>query len=151
MRVWVERREGKSAPQKRPGITVNRRDLISSPVPKASLLWNGLHVRRSKSQGSERDVQNIRIDVVQSGITNGENWECGLEFDFSNEESIICCPIRKAGYEDKPVAQAEFSEIPSHAMDVRFALLQPMSGITATEPLLQPGRVNALMGQAETA
>lgn len=151
LRAWLERREGKASPQKRPGIAINRRDLISTPVPNANLLWNGLHVRRSKTNGGERGTQNIRIDVAVSGITEGVPWECGLEFDFSNEESFVCRPLRKPGYADKPVTQADFSEIPPQASDIPFAFLPPMSGLTSTEPLLRPGRINVLMGQGETA
>ena len=36
---WNERRAGKSAPEKRPGVTVNRRDLFAIPHPSAVHLW----------------------------------------------------------------------------------------------------------------
>ena len=36
-RRWAEKR-GKGSPSKRPGITINRRDLSSIPVPSARLL-----------------------------------------------------------------------------------------------------------------
>jgi predicted ATPase len=39
LQKWNERREGKTSPEKRPGVTINRRDLIAIPVPDASLLW----------------------------------------------------------------------------------------------------------------
>src|SRR6266513_720999 len=42
---WQERRKGKGLPEKRPGVTINRRDLVSVPVPNANLLWRNLHVR----------------------------------------------------------------------------------------------------------
>jgi hypothetical protein len=45
----------------------------------------------------------------------------------------------------------KFSEIPIEASMTRFAFLPPMSGLTAEEPLLQPGRINVLMGQGQTA
>ena len=32
-------------PERRPGVTINRRDLIAIPVPGANLLWRNLHVR----------------------------------------------------------------------------------------------------------
>jgi len=44
LRRWNEKRKGKSSPEKRPGVTVNRRDLVSIPVPVANLLWRNLHV-----------------------------------------------------------------------------------------------------------
>jgi|SRR5271169_2338960 len=42
---WNERRKGKGTPEKRPGVTINRRDLVAVPIPDANLLWRNLHVR----------------------------------------------------------------------------------------------------------
>jgi len=151
MRAWAAKREGKSSPEKRPGVAINRRDLISTPVPVANLLWHGLHVRRGKTKSGERGTQNIRIDVSVSGVTRDKPWECGLEFDFVNEESFVCRPLRLDGFEDVPVNQAQFSPIPNEALGIRFAFLPPMSGLAAEEPLLQSGRINVLMGQGQTA
>jgi predicted ATPase len=84
MRAWAAKRgEGESSPEKRPGVAINRHDLISTPVPVANMLWHGLHVRRAKTNGGERGTQNIRIDVSVSGVTQGRQWECGLESDFT--------------------------------------------------------------------
>ena len=44
LRRWNEKRKGKSSPGKRSGVTVNRRDLVSIPVPVANLLWRNLHM-----------------------------------------------------------------------------------------------------------
>src|SRR5260221_14767245 len=33
LRRWVEKRSAKDTPEKRPGVTINRRDLIAVPVP----------------------------------------------------------------------------------------------------------------------
>ncbi len=151
LRAWIEKRGSQSSAQKRPGVAINRRDLISTPVPNAALLWNGLHVRRAKANGKERGTQNIRIDVTVCGITNDKSWKCGLEFDFTNDESFVCRPLRLSEHDDDPVEKARFSEIPDEAGNIHFAFLPPMSGLTAEEPLLQPGRINVLMGQGETA
>jgi len=42
---WSEKRGAGEIPKKRPGVTINRRDLIAAPVPRANLLWKDLHVR----------------------------------------------------------------------------------------------------------
>ncbi|MFH1741866.1 MAG: AAA family ATPase, partial [bacterium] len=152
IRSWNAKREGKTSPEKRPGVTINRRDLIAIPVPLASLLWRGLHVRKAKSkEGRQVGTQNIRIDVSVSGVTDGNRWECGLEFDFSNEESFVCRPLRLPGHEADPVNKARFSTISPEASKVKVAYLPPMSGLAAEEPLLQEGRINVLMGQGQTA
>ena len=42
-------------------------------------------------------TRNVRIDVVVEGVTAGRPWTCGLEFDYANEESIYCRPLRVSG------------------------------------------------------
>ena len=143
IKAWNAKREGKASPEKRPGVTINRNDLISIPIPAAKLLWRGLHVRKG--------TQNIRIEVVVSGVNRDKIWECGLEFDFSNEESFFCRPLRYKKNKDVSVTKKKFSPVPGEAAEVKIAYLPPMSGLIAVEPLLQPGRINVLMGQGETA
>ena len=96
LKRWNEKRAGRSAPEKRPGVTVNRRDLVAIPVPSARLLWAGLQVRDvGKNEEGKQTTQNIRIDVIIEGITAGHHWTCGLEFDYANEESFYCRPLRR--------------------------------------------------------
>lgn len=149
VRAWSEKRQGKSSPEKRPGVAINRRDLISTPVPVANLLWHGLHTRRAK--GGEPGMQNIRIDISVSGVTEGRAWSCGLEFDFTNDESFVGRPLRLPEFENVPVTQAKFSEIPVEALTTRFAFLPPMSGLADREFLKQTGEIGVLIGQGQTA
>jgi len=149
---WNAKRGGKASPEKRPGVTINRRDLISIPVPQTNLLWSSAHVRDVAQQnGRAKKTQNVRIDVVVHGITQDLPWLCGLEFDYSNEESFVCRPIRMPGYETKAVKDAKFTTLPPEASQVRIAYLPPMSGLAATEPKWEPGRVNVLLGEGQTA
>jgi len=153
LRAWLAKREGKASPKKRPGVAINRQDLLSIPVPAASMLWRDLHVRnvRKSRNGKTEGTQNIRVDVEAHGTTGSQRWSCGLEFDYSNEESLVCRPLRKPGYDRVKVQDAEFSEIPEAAAQVKVAYLPPMSGLTAVEPMLQPGRVAVLLGEGQTA
>ena len=149
LRQWNAKREGKTSPEKRPGVAINRLELISIPVPNLNLLWSDLHTRTRDM--AQKRTKNIRIDVVVEGVTNDKNWSCGIEFDYSGEESCICRPIRKVGFEEKPVKEAKFTEIPDEANEVRIAYLPPMSGLAAVEPKLEPGRLNVLLGEGQTA
>ena len=95
LKRWNEKRAGKSTPEKRPGVTVNRRDLVAIPIPDANLLWRDLHVRDVQRVEGRQRTSNIRIDlVVEPGVTRGRPWTCGLEFDYANEESFYCRPLR---------------------------------------------------------
>jgi ABC-type taurine transport system ATPase subunit len=156
LRQWNAKRGGKASPEKRPGVTINRRDLISIPVPAADLLWRNLHVRNVRrvegNEGKEETrTSNIRIDVIVSGVTNDTFWTCGLEFDYSNEESFVCRPMRLPGFKDVPVKDAKFSPVPSEASGVKVAYLPPMSGLADREFIKQPGEIGFLIGQGQTA
>jgi len=151
LRLWNSKRGGKASPEKRPGVTINRRDLISVPVPVANLLWRGLHVRNVRKNGGKTATANIRVDITVEGITRDRPWTCGFEFDYSNEESFVCRPLRLPGHEDGPVKDAKFSMVPEEASDIRVAYLPPMSGLAAEEPKWEPGRINVLLGQGQTA
>ena len=155
LRQWSAKRGGGGLAEKRPGVAINRRDLISIPVPSANLLWKDLHVRSgstvSTPDGEKRSTRNIRIDIIVDGVTDGAAWSCGLEFDYTNEESFVCRPIRQEGFEDTPVQEARFTTIPSSAAGVKVAYLPPMSGLAAMEPKWEPGRINVLLGEGQTA
>ena len=154
LRQWLAKRGDKARPEKRPGVAINRRDLMSVPIPSAKLLWRDLHIRRvkkDKEKGKTESTQNIRIEISVEGIQQEVPWSCGFEFDYQNEESFICRPIRQKGLEDSPVGKAKFSEIPNAAAEVRVAYLPPMSGLAASEPRLEPGRINVLLGEGQTA
>jgi len=149
LRQWNAKREGKTSPEKRPGVAINRLELIPIPVPNLNLLWSDLHTRTRDRE--QKRTKNIRIDVIVEGVTNGKNWSCGIEFDYSGEESCFCRPMRRTGFEEKPVKEARFTEIPDEANEVRIAYLPPMSGLAAVEPKLEPGRINVLLGEGQTA
>jgi hypothetical protein len=138
LRRWNEKRKGKSSPEKRPGVTVNRRDLVSIPVPVANLLWHDLHVRnvlQSKQGGETRQkTENIRLDITIDGVTQDKAWSCGLEFDYANEESFYCRPLRKSGSEERMI-------VPGEAAGVRVAFLPPMSGLADREFVKEIGEI----------
>jgi predicted ATPase len=151
LRSWLAKRGGKASPEKRPGVAINRRDLISVPIPVANLLWHGLHTRNMRKENSKIVTNNIRIEVSVEGLTAGNNWSCGFEFDYSNEESFVCRPCRLPEYRDSQVSKAKFSQIPSEAESIKVAYLPPMSGLADREHLKQPGEIDFLVGQGRTA
>jgi ABC-type lipoprotein export system ATPase subunit len=151
LRQWNVKRGGKASPKKRPGVAINRRDLIPIPLPDANLLWRDLNVRHVEKNGGKPQTQNIRIDVIVEGITGGKPWTCGFEFDYINEESFVCRPVRQLGYERGPVKDAKFTEVAPESSDVRIAFLPPMSGLAASEPKWEPGRISVLLGEGQTA
>ena len=146
LRRWRAKRAGKTAPEKRPGVTINRRDLLALPVPNANLIWRGLRVRDVSKAGGKQITRNIRIDIIIEGVTNGKKWRCGLEFDYANEESFYCRPLR---LDDSK--SPERMAIPDVAYKTRIAFLPPMSGLATNEVRLDPGALNVLLGEGRTA
>ena len=146
LRRWNEKRSGRPAPERRPGVTVNRRDVVAVPVPNANLLWRGRHTRNVLRTGGEQKTENVRIDVVVEGVTAGKAWVCGLEFDYANEESFYCRPLRTGAG-----GSAGRMPTPGAAAAMRVAFLPPMSGLAATETRLDEGAVNVRVGEGRTA
>jgi ABC-type taurine transport system ATPase subunit len=146
LRRWNEKRQGKPTPEKRPGVTINRRDLIAVPVPVANLLWRDLHVRDvQRSNGGQRTT-NVCIEIIAEGVTDETSWVCGLEFDYANDESFYCRPLRKGD-----TANPTRMPIPEAAAKEHIAFLPPMSGLAANETRLDPGAINVRLGEGRTA
>ena len=145
MRRWNEKRKGKMTPGQRPGVTVNRQDLVAVPMPGAKHLWRNLHVRDVHRLEGRQETRNIRIDVVVEGETAGTPWKAGLEFDYANEESFYCRPLRR------DTAGTERMSLPEQSSGVRVAYLPPMSGLVADETRLDAGAVAVRVGEGRTA
>jgi AAA15 family ATPase/GTPase len=146
LKRWNEKRKGKQSPDKRSGVTINRRDLIAVPVPSANLLWRDLHVRDVKKINGKQSPKNVFIDITLEGITKDKEWKCGFEFYYANRESFYCRPLRIS---EKKNPQR--MEIPESAEDIQLAFLPPMSGLASSETRLDPGAVNVRIGEGRTA
>ena len=139
LRRWRERWGMVSADDlRRPGVSINRQDLLAVPVRRANLLWRGLRTR---------GPSNVRIDIIVEGVSaNGKEWVCGLEFDYANPELFYCRPLRIT---DKP--DSDRMPIPPEAFGESVVFLPPMSGLSSSEVMLQTGAINVLLGEGRTA
>jgi energy-coupling factor transporter ATP-binding protein EcfA2 len=140
---WLEKRGSGPLPEKRPGVTINRRDLIAVPVPSAKLLWRNLHVREGGRDEGKVRTQNVLIEICVEGVHQGKTWTCGLEFDYANEESIYCRPVR--------TSNGQRMEVPEHLASLPLAYLPPMSGLVSQETRLDMGAINVRLGEGRTA
>ena len=146
LKRWNEKYSGKRTPQNRPGVTINRRDLLAIPVPSAALLWRELHTRTRHKIEDRQGTDNIRIDLIVEGVSRDKKWTCGLEFDYANPESFYCRPLR-LGEGKTP----ERMPVPDEAGSTQIAFLPPMSGLAATETRLDQGAINVRVGEGRTA
>lgn len=142
---WHSRRSQGSKAKTRTGVTVNRRALTHTPVSEARLLWHDLKVNAQSRENGVQVTQSILLDIIVDGETSGQSWTCGLEFYYTNPESIYCRPLRDQGNGSGRMP------IPALAIDTKIALLPPMSGLASEEPEVQPGRIAVLLGEGQTA
>lgn len=137
---WSEKRGSGNVPEKRSGVTINRRDLIAVPVPATKLLWRGLHTHKAdRADGT----QQVFIDIIVEGVSGAKPWTCGLEFYYANEESLYCRSLRVSG--------VGRMDVPQEATNLRIAYLPPMSGLGANETRLDEGAINVRLGEGRTA
>lgn len=137
-RKWSEKRDNSSA-SKRPGVTINRRDLSAIPVPSSRLLWKDLHTQETKTRGG-KTTEKVYITVTAEGIHNDQPWVCALEFYYANEESFYC---RLKGEPS--------SFVPDGARAHRVVFLPPMSGLAEREYRKEAGEIGVLIGEGQTA
>jgi ABC-type multidrug transport system ATPase subunit len=138
-RRWSEKR-GKGSPGTRPGVTINRRDLSSIPVPSAKLLWKDLHVNDTKTREGKQRTDKVYITLSASGIHDDIPWTCSLEFYFANEESFYC-----------RLKEPDDGVLPEALRHHPVVFLPPMSGLAEREHRKEPGEIGVLIGEGQTA
>ena len=145
VRRWKAKYPGRTEAGKRPGVAINRRDLLSVPVPRANLIWRGLRVRDVRRTGQRQHTSNIRIDILVEGTNEEGVWKCGMEFDYANEESLYCRPLRMDEQAERRMS------VPIEAGSTPIAFLPPMAGLIGDETYLRQGAVNVRLGEGRTA
>jgi len=143
VRRWVEKRGAGNVPEHRAGVPITRRDLISVPVPATNLLWKDLHVREGRREAGHTKTSNILIEIDVDGVDKGVTWSTKMEFDYRDEETIICRSRRGDG--------GNRIEVPPAAAAMRIAYLPPMSGLAPAETRLDEGAIDVRLGEGRTA
>ena len=126
--------KGNAPPKERTSTSLNRLNLVSVPVQRTRYFWHNTVVRRGNAD--------IHL-VITIGVLH-ENRVAPVTMRFRNqgEELIYCTP------DEATLARPELIEA---ATRVNVDLLYPMSGLETEEPILQPGRIDVLLGQGQTA
>jgi AAA15 family ATPase/GTPase len=140
LRKWYELKGKISKAKKRTGAAINRKEIYNIPVPSLKQLWRDLQVKKQIREKDRQMTKNIAIEISVDGITEGQEWSVGLEFDFANPESCYVRPVDSVSEETFRLAMKE-----------HLILLPPMSGLSAEEYKLEPGTINVFIGQGKTA
>ncbi|MDR1895912.1 MAG: ATP-binding protein [Prevotellaceae bacterium] len=118
-------------------VTLNRKDLLNSPVEDARLLWTGKRIAKKENGNT-----NVTLAIELEGDDDGMKWTCRAEFYYDNAESFSC-GITKG--------LAECTELFNGNKAVHFGFLQAMSGISTSEDKLTRGAIERRMGEGKTA
>lgn len=136
---WAEKRD-KSSPTERKGVTINRRDLYSIPVPGAKLLWKDLHTHEIDRASGTPKTSNVYITLTAEGVHEDRPWICTLEFYYANEESFYC-----------RLKDSTDGRIPEAVRRHNVVFLPPMSGLAEREHRKETGEISVLIGEGQTA
>ena len=133
VRTWFEAK-GKSRPKERPATSLNRLNIVSVPVRRTRYFWHDAVVRRGA-----RDVPlTISAGVLHRNVVE----RVTMRFRNQGDELVYCVP------DDATLHRPDIIET---AAELNVELLYPMSGLETEEPILQPGRIDVLLGQGQTA
>lgn len=121
-------------------ITINRRDLLNSPISDARFLWKSKKVTQRNNAGAGQT--HVPLSVELEGDNKGVKWSCKAEFTFSNTESFSCKIIS---------GLLQIVELYENDNGIYFGFLQPMSGISTSEDKLTQGSIDRKLGEGKTA
>ncbi|WP_419163976.1 AAA family ATPase [Candidatus Palauibacter sp.] len=133
VKTWFARK-GEAPPSKRTATAVNRLSIVSVPVSRTRQFWHNTVVRTGRTD--------VMMEIALGVLHEGRVCPVTMSFRNSGTEVVYCTP------DESTLANPGAIETAA-GIDVR--LLYPMSGIDIEEPLLQPGRVDVLLGQGQTA
>ncbi len=138
---WVSQREHARKSAKRTGVAIVRGEFTAVPIRDMSLLWTDRVVSGGNGPGPSR-----LLEIVVEGKSNGDDWECGLEFQYANRELIY---VRPCGA--KHMAEDELAAFPPQpAKDLQIVRVPALSGIQRDEPRHQRGMQDLLIGQGRS-
>lgn len=133
VRTWYDARKASSATE-RTATSLNRLNIVAVPVQRTRFFWHNTHVRKGN--------KDIPLVITVGVEFQGKIRPLPMRFRNQGDELVYCTP-------DGEVA-ADLDLI-AHAASLHVELLYPMSGLDTEEPILQPGRVDVLLGQGRTA
>lgn len=133
VRTWYDMRKDSSA-KERTATSLNRLNIVAVPVTRTRFFWHNTRVRKGN--------QDIWM-VLNVGVEyQGQVRSLPMRFRSYGDEVVYCTP---------DAAVMGDLDLIAHAASVRVELLYSMSGLDIEEPILQPGRVDVLLGQGRTA
>ena len=133
VRTWFAAK-GSSTPKKRTATSLNRLNILSVPVQRTRHFWHNMDVRHGN--------RNIPLEISVGVLHENDVHRVTMRFRNQGNDLVYCAP-------DDATLRNRGAIETAAGLDVE--LLYPMSGLETDEPVLQPGRIDALLGQGQTA
>lgn len=133
VRTWYDVRKDSTA-KERTATALNRLNIVAVPVQRTRFFWHNTQVRTG--------TKDISLVITVGVEFQGKAVALSMRFRNQGDELVYCHP--------DPAVAGDLSLL-RHAAALRVELLYPMSGLETEEPLLQPGRIDVLLGQGQTA
>ncbi len=133
VRTWYDVRK-ESAAKERTATSLNRLNIVAVPVTRTRFFWHNARVRKG--------TKDIHMTITVGVEFKGEVRALPMRFRSQGDELVYCSP------DESVIGDLKLIE---EAARLKVELLYPMSGLDTEEPILQPGRVDVLLGQGRTA
>lgn len=133
VKTWFDARKDSSA-KERTATSINRLNIVAVPVQRTRFFWHNTQVRAGN--------KDIPLIITVGVEFRGQVIPLPMRFRNQGDELVYCTP------DPQCIANLDFLR---HAASLKVELLYPMSGLETEEPLLQPGRIDVLLGQGQTA
>ena len=133
VQTWYDARKTSSA-KERTATALNRLKIMAVPVRRTRFFWHNTVVRTGN--------KDIALTITVGIEFKGRVLALPMRFRNQGDELVYCAP------DESVVANLEFLK---YAASIRVELLYPMSGLETEEAILQPGRIDVLLGQGQTA
>ena len=133
VRTWFMTK-GSSTPKKRTATSLNRLNIVSVPVQRTRYFWHNMAVRHGN--------RDIAMQITVGILHDDDVHPVTMHFRNQGNDLVYCTP------DDATLGNIDAVET---AAKLNVELLYPMSGLETDEPVLQPGRIDVLLGQGQTA
>lgn len=133
LQTWYDMRKDSTA-KERTAAPLNRLSIVAVPVQRIRFFWHNTVVRA--------DREDITLTLTVGVEFKGKVHSVPMRFRNRGDEVVYCTPGESV---------LGNPELLAHAASIRVELLYPMSGLETEEAILQPGRIDVLLGQGQTA
>ena len=133
VRTWYDIRKDSSA-KERTVTALNRLSVFAVPVKRTRFFWHNTIVRTGN--------KDISLTLTVGVDFNGKTISLPMHFRNQGDEVVYCSPNESVALD---------LDLLKYAASLSVELLYPMSGLETEEAILQPGRIDVLLGQGQTA